>query len=469
MKNKINYTDKEWDDIKNNGAYCPALFNSLYLSPQSQITNCCVMQEHDMDSAPVVTSDQKDIPVVDLLNQDYFRNVRKDALNGIKNEACNHCWRSQKHTPEKEYRQTFIKFSKNLDEQIRNSVYEDYTIDFNVVEMEHMDVRFSTLCNLLCRSCSSVFSSSWYKEDLEYDKITRSHEKNTKWKHGLAFKPGAASLSVESIIPHLDTVKRLYFAGGEPVMLTEHYEILQYLIDTGRTDVKLSYNTNFSKLISGKKDIIPYWKQFKNITIGASLDGSHEKGEYIRKGIVWSEVEENIQRLKKECPHIYFYVSPTVSILNAYNITEFHREWYEKGYIKINDFRLNVLYGPEAYCLANLPRNHKDALIKLYTEHIEWIFKTSPETKLMNSTSHDIMTVSDYNRLIKFIDETPASPDWKDSWFKHFWTDKNRKENFFEILPEYEDLKPMLIDNLKDKHFDISKEILIEVKNIYES
>ena len=74
-----------------------------------------------------------------------------------------------------------------------------------------------------------------------------------------------------------------------------------------------------------------------------------------------------------------------------------------------------------------------------------------------------------YNRLIKFIDETPASPDWKDSWFKHFWTDKNRKENFFEILPEYEDLKPMLIDNLKDKHFDISKEILIEVKNIYES
>jgi hypothetical protein len=36
-------------------------------------------------------------------------------------------------------------------------------------------------------------------------------------------------------------------------------------------------------------------------------------------------------------------------------------------------------------------------------------------------------------------------------------------------LPEYEDLKPMLLDNLKDKHFDISKEILIEVKNIYES
>jgi organic radical activating enzyme len=471
MKNKINFSDEEWESIKNNGAYCPALFNSLYLSPQSHITNCCVMQEHDMDLALIVTPEQKNIPVVDLLNQEWFRDVRKDALNGIKNKACNHCWRSQKHTPEKEYRQNFIKYTddKNLDEQIRNGIYEDYSVDFEIVKMEHMDVRFSTLCNLTCRSCSSAFSSSWYKEDLAYDKITRPTEINTKWKSGLAFKPGGASLTVDSIRPHLDTVQRLYFAGGEPVMLSEHYEILQHLIDIGRTDVKLSYNTNFSKLIAGNKDIIPFWKQFENITIGASLDGSHEKGEYIRKGIVWSEVEKNIQRLKKECPHIYFYVSPTVSIMNAYNITEFHKEWFEKRYIRVNDFRLNVLYGPETYCVSNLPRSHKNRLIKIYKEHIQWIRDhTVGSLPMLEPTEKDALVISDYEALIDFIDNTEPSHEWQDSWFKHFWTDKNRKENFFEVFPEYEDLKPILLSDLKDRWFDIPEQVLIEVKNIYE-
>jgi organic radical activating enzyme len=464
MKNKINFSDEEWESVKNNGAYCPALFNSLYLSPQSHITNCCVMQEQNMEYAPVVTEDQKNILVVDLLNQDWFKNIRKDAINGIKNEACGHCWRSQKHTPEKEYRKVFIDNTdkENLDIQIRNNIYEDYSVDYNKVDIEHMDVRFSTLCNLTCRSCSSTFSSSWYKEDLAYDKMIGRDQQTSAWKAGIAFKPGVASLTIDSIKPHLKNIKRLYFAGGEPVMLSEHYEILQHLIDIGRTDVKLTYNTNFSKLVSGKNDIIKYWKQFDNIFIGASLDGSHEKGEYIRKGIIWSEVEKNIERLKKECPHIYFYVSPTVSIMNAYNITEFHREWYEKGYIDINDFRLNVLYGPEAYCMKNLPRNHKDALIKIYREHIKWI-------TLNQRNSHETPVISDYKRLIEFIDNTPPSKNWADTWFKHFWTDKNRGENFFKTFPEYEDLKPLLIPNLKDQYCDISEQILIEVKNIYEN
>lgn len=468
MKNKINFSDEEWESVKNNGAYCSALFNSLYLSPQNHITNCCVMQEHKMEHAPIVKENQRDMPVVDLLNQEWFKNVRKDAINGIKNEACGHCWRSQKYTPEKEYRKDFntITDKFELDSQIRNNIYEDYSVDYNNVEMEHMDVRFSTLCNLSCRSCSSAFSSSWYKEDLEYDKMVEKDDQ-AEWTAGMAFKPEPTSLTVSSIKPHLKSIKRLYFAGGEPVMLSEHYEILQHLIDIGRTDVYLRYNTNFSKLVSGKKDIIEYWKQFKNIDIGASLDGSHEKGEYIRKGIVWSEVEKNIERLKKECPHVYFYVCATVSIMNAYNIAEFHREWYEKGYIDIIDFRLNVLYGPETYCIKNLPRHHKDALISIYKKHIEWMMH--PDLIINKSQSLYLrQVVSDYNRLIDFIDNNTPSDHWASSWFKHFWTDKNRKENFFKTFPEYEDLKPMLTAELTDRYYQLPEQILIEVKNIYE-
>ena len=60
------------------------------------------------------------------------------------------------------------------------------------------------------------------------------------------------------------------------------------LVELGRTDVQVHYNTNPSKLVYKDNDAIELWKNFKNINIGASLDDSHARAEYIRKGTVWS-------------------------------------------------------------------------------------------------------------------------------------------------------------------------------------
>lgn len=439
--NKLQFTDAEWENIKNNGAYCPALFTSIYLNAQNGVASCCVFDEKNSNKLPTTKSGDN---IASLLNKDLFKEVRAAALSGKKHSACNHCWRKQEYTPEREYRKSFIVLSENCgsDELIRNNIYEDFSVDYDNVNLDHMDVRLSTLCNLKCRSCSSLFSSSWYSEDVAY--YNHISEKYPDRKMGLvdswAHKPSKTNISIADIKPNLSNIQKIYFAGGEPLMMDEHFEILQTLIDLGRTDVAIIYNTNFSKLVHGKKqDAIEFWKHFSNVTIGASLDGSHEKGEYIRKNIVWSEVENNIKRLREEAPHVKFYLSPTVSIMNAYNIIDFHREWVEKGYIGHHDIMLNFLYGPELYCISNLPDHHKEALTKLYEKHLMWL-----NLNTTNSNTMEFGDVrNDYRDLIKMMNSRPQDEDWIEKMDKNIFLDKLRGEDFFAVFPEYADLKSL--------------------------
>ena len=97
----------------------------------------------------------------------------------------------------------------------------------------------------------------------------------------------------DQLEPHFDTVERIYFAGGEPLMMEEHYRILKRLIKMGRSEVVLIYNTNLSTLNLKKDSVLDLWPQFDRVVIEASLDGSGERGEFVRKGLVWEEWKEN--------------------------------------------------------------------------------------------------------------------------------------------------------------------------------
>jgi ATP-dependent Clp protease adapter protein ClpS len=65
------------------------------------------------------------------------------------------------------------------------------------------------------------------------------------------------------------------------------------------------------------------WKEFSDITIGASLDTHGPVAEYLRHGTVWSTIESNLKRLQNEAPHVKFKVTSTVGFLNIESLIEF--------------------------------------------------------------------------------------------------------------------------------------------------
>ena len=226
------------------------------------------------------------------------------------------------------------------------------------------DFRFSNVCNLRCRTCDPMRSSAWAGDARalglpgEGGPIQKPYEDwDSLWRQ---------------LQPLLEEgPEEILFVGGEPLLMEEHYRILDFLIARGRADVRLTYNTNFSTLRFQGRDVIDLWSRFRKVTVVASLDGSGRRGEYLRKGLRWDEAVANREEMMRRCPEVAFSILATLSIFNALHLPEFHREWAEKGHIQLNDFRINLLTTPEIYRMQVLPPAFKQQVLESYRRHQE--------------------------------------------------------------------------------------------------
>jgi sulfatase maturation enzyme AslB (radical SAM superfamily) len=168
---------------------------------------------------------------------------------------------------------------------------------------------------------------------------------------------------LEQFDQHIDCLEQIYFAGGEPLIMREHYVLLDKLLAAGRTDVKLQYNTNFSELQFKDKHVFEYWSQFRDVRVGASLDGMGKHAELVRKGTQWDQIEKNRSLMMELVPHVKFSVNCTVSSLNVLHALEFHKDWVSRGFILPDDWNVNICQSPEWYRADIFPKWFKDTYI----------------------------------------------------------------------------------------------------------
>lgn len=401
------FTDQEWQKFIEQDTFCIAPLLSYYVDASNDLRPCCISE---LKGVKV-----NDTPV-NLYNHTNLKNLRHALANGIKDMSCDNCWKAEKVGMNSLRNALNGRYKAELP-RLQTELNRDYSLD--TLDIKYLDIRFNNKCNLKCRTCGPGFSSSWYNDYKEL---------NPKFP---VIKKISSNVEVKDITGILDSVTDIYFAGGEPLVTDEHYEVLDYLIKNNRTDVIISYNTNFSKLTYKDYNVLDYWKQFKAVNVAASLDGNHAKGEYIRKNLSWSNVLKNRKALLK-LPHVNFTINCTVSVLNAYNVVELHREWVELGYISPNGYNINLLFGPDPYCIKDLPDNHKQALIALYNEQIEWLKTFEDCDKIIGG----------YNSAINLLNEPRNVARWQGEWRRVMdGLDKIRNEDFYTTFPEYKDLK----------------------------
>jgi hypothetical protein len=230
---------------------------------------------------------------------------------------------------------------------------------------------------------------------------------------------------------HLDHVEQIYFAGGEPLMMDEHYVILEELERRGRFDVRLIYNSNFTQVKLKDRMVFDYWKKFDSVAVGASLDAMGPRAEYIRKGTEWEVVEENRRKMIETCPRVDFYISPTLSIMNAMHLPDFHKEWVGKGLIKPQDLNVNILQDPDYFRLDIAPKSYKEQIKAKYEKHLEWL---RPMDKLNRATVG-------FESALQYMDSTDNSHLIEKFWQKTNQLDEIRKENILDFIPELGALK----------------------------
>ena len=292
--------------------------------------------------------------IEDVFNNEKFKQMRTNMLKGKRCEECTACYRDEDDGNSSFRKHSNEQFEKYINDAVLNTNDDGSIDDFR---LRYLDVRWSNICNFKCRSCGGTYSSSWAKEDGKSNVYT--------------FAGGDSNDDLyKQFEPHFDTIEEFYFAGGEPLLTDKHYEILEYLISHGRTDVKLRYNTNMSVLKYKGKSVLDLWKKFGNVVIGASLDHYGSKAEYIRHGTDWSLVESNLKLIRKETPHVELHTNTVVSIFNIKTLPEFVQYIIDNDLVSIENYNPNFynIMNPDYYSFKMIPEEDKIDIIKSLEE-----------------------------------------------------------------------------------------------------
>lgn len=392
--------------------FCMIPWIHLHGFPDGRAYPCCLGEmDHPVGNFKEKTMEQ-------VWNDSPYKTMRKNMLEEKTCKECTKCYEQEASGFMSMRNSTNKNFGQHIglvDDTLEDGTYEDF-------KLRYYDIRFSNLCNMSCRTCGSIFSSSWYTEETKLFGPRNHPQIMFAGKHEMDMW--------DQLLPHIDNIEQVYFAGGEPLIMEEHYRLLTELVKRERFDVKLIYNTNFSRTQLKDKDVFDYWKLFSNVSVGASLDGMGTRAEYIRKGTKWDQIERNREQMMEKCPDVDFYVSSTVSLFNVIHIPDFHREWVNKGYLKPQDWNINILQGPDRDRVDVLPERYKAVAREKIQQHIEWL---RPLDHLQRATSG-------YEGIIKFM-EADRTHELREFFRVNDKTDAFRKESFDVTFPELEGLR----------------------------
>ena len=451
LNHNIDLTDREEFLLKKSKTFCIYPWTHIHAHPTGEAYPCC---HAELGVGQVGNCREKSLE--EIWNDQPMQKLRQDMLSETPNQACVRCYeqenvgmRSARHSANKHHGHHIKK------------------LDTNPFELTYWDIRFSNLCNLKCRSCGHIFSSQWHGDQKKVlltgywnnvrdpswpenppmtfkqfeelpktikDELTNRfggeilrHLETVKTLPALLYSGKTETDMWEQLEPHLDYVEQIYFAGGEPLLMEEHYRILDELDRRKMYNVKLIYNTNFTHTNLKDKSVFDYWKKFSSVAVGASLDASGSRAEYIRKGTDWDTVEQNRKKMLQICPQVDFYISPTLSIMNAMHLPDFHRDWVEKGLIRAQDININILQDPAHYRIDIAPAEYKRQLTELYQTHIGWIKSVGDPLGRATRGFKDAITFMNSDDKSRLINKF---------WVKTNELDKIRNENCIDIIPE---------------------------------
>ena len=427
--------------------FCPLPWIHMATRPNGDVRVCCTANAsgagvEDNKTAGLVKKDGiamnlRDHTIEEVWNSEHMRNTRLEMLNGEIPISCTKCFEEESKGVVSKRQWETREWENKIDiDSIVEKTQEDGSLE---VDIPYFDLRLGNVCNLKCVMCSPHDSSSWIKDW----KLQQPNYKNSilasdqDWDQDFDYTWYKKGSFLESMMKQSHNIKQLYFAGGEPLMIPEHWNILRDLIASGAAKhIKLRYNTNGHP--PSKKKAVNYWNQFKEVIVNFSMDGTERVNNYIRYPSVWNDTLESFRYITQEIDkNSQVNIACAVQALNALNITEL-AEWSEGKGGQINNKRTHMaapfinthlVYLPSYMSIKVLPIDIKNQVRR----KIEDFLIMNAKDKYFNEHP---MGRQRWEGIIKFMysedwsHKLPALVEYLDS------CDKTRGTNWRETFPE---------------------------------
>tara|TARA_B100000073_G_C23722163_1_gene568026 strand:+ start:20 stop:850 length:831 start_codon:yes stop_codon:yes gene_type:complete len=151
----------------------------------------------------------------------------------------------------------------------------------------------------------------------------------------------------------LSKLVHINIVGGEPFYSKNFLKLLRLLDEKrGLENIRIGLNTNAS--IFPNDELLKLLVSTKTIRIKFSLDAVGNLASYIRHGVPWNLIENNVKKftkLRKTYPNMSFIISSTVSIMNMNYMQDLADFSYDNG-LMIDSY---MLEHPKYFSIYNIP------------------------------------------------------------------------------------------------------------------
>ena len=349
--------------------------------------------------------ENSDVDIIEGYNSDLIKHTRRELLAGREPSECKTCWEREDINGYSRRIWFEDKFSKWIPDRT------DYTETETKPQFVQADVNLGNLCNLKCRMCGAWASTEWYEENNKLAEINprygRSVQQEKHWVYDIDY--------IKSLMPHIETIKRIDFKGGEPMLAKAHNQFLEWLIDMGKTDVHLLYTTNGTVTNPRITELFSY---FDRVTLIFSIEGTGERYRYIRGGR-WGidSIEANL-KYYNSLGNVDLGFNVTIQNYNLLNLRELYNLlWsWDSTYERVSAVTAftTICNKPRYLSPHNVPDVFRDRAIEQLSD------------------------IDDFKSLCHSLEHREFNPRlWQ--LFKEYTQDldKMRGDNVFDACPEF--------------------------------
>jgi organic radical activating enzyme len=369
--------------------FCPIPWNFQAIRANGDIRVCCQAN---------VTKNQGVIRKIDgsaynagrdsleeSRNAELMKAVRLNMINGIWSDECGRCKSEEENGLNSRRTYETEQWPMDID-VIKKKTKTDGSIDTDDFPVVYYDLRFGNFCNLKCRMCGPTDSNAWYEDWIAMTgsnkfRDTSGQMEILETKKGLevtAFNWVENEEFWKQLEKNIHNIEHVYFAGGEPMLIERHYDFLERCVDADAAKhIIIEYNTNMSTLPSRVTNL---WKNFKQVRVGASVDGMSAMIEYQRHPAKWEKVLRNLEVLDKLPNNIISWLAFTVTAYNVNHMIDFMKwKLTDSNFKRINSTQRrplvthHVAHHPKHLNIRVLPDAYKEELTKKFEDFVQWV------------------------------------------------------------------------------------------------
>ena len=302
-----------------NNTLCSAFWKYATVLPTNEVMPCCRFTGKGVDY------NGEDLD--DVLNSDVYELWREYSREGKQVPGCEKCYYEDKIGAR----------------SLRKVMNEMFLYD-DVVEVKGAELVLDNICNLRCDGCDETWSTEWGKFN---------HPEKEAKEYVISNK-----LFTGEAIP--DTIEKIFISGGEPLMTTRHFKILEKVKKKEKTEV--IYQTNGTFLLSN--ETIELLKKFLSVSFIVSIDAYGELNDKVRRNSKWSDIVAFIDQVK-----MLGYGITVNSVLhyNSWRTLKELSEWIRNQNV---EWKIKTLISPPELNIKNI--EDKDQFIE-YINSIDYL------------------------------------------------------------------------------------------------